>query len=496
MSNPTHKPNRVKVQIVAAATAALALPLVAALSLTGGTVAALQDTITARASVGVEGVTYGIARGVSHAVNAQRVEGGSATGSYEENITADSRSGGAYQRTNPAGGKVIIPNVLDTRDTQGVRSCASSNRNGNTQHCPGPSTTSSSPLVTASSGNSGSNAGWVEKYQIGMREHINGSSPSIQIHDVYTRVECRADGTVEATKPSASWEFGGNVWFGQGRAGYFETRTTGQTSRDLTGPNQRNRHYLGMRSNGSFWDTAMTVEVQTINQTFSNPPRAVSAVVVYLTTADHSPARRYTDIAFVSKSECAVSVKGQHELSFATTFPSVIPAISPQPLFPVSGGHRYIFQNQPLTDFSHVATTAGPTGRATRMQADPDVAGEPTPPTTSASTRPAEETAATSQAPPSTPDTTSTTPSPAVTRESEPVTASEPLDPAAYRRADGSPLSETDRALVDEAIEAAQVADEGPLSRGEYQIVSDQLDDTTLIIIRPDGSTLRLIWTQ
>lgn len=502
----------------AAVTAGMAMSAVGLLSLTGGTVAQpqLSDSLSVKAEVGVEGVPYGIARGVSYGLTFEKrnTAGG---GTRSVTTSVDSRTGPAHTLTAyPANG--TRTDSVELRDTAGVRACASSNVGGNTTRCPG--TTGPAALVSASSGNEIS----TEKYKVEFKNHHMPDYQIIQIHDVYTRVECRADGTVSAARPKGAWRFGGTgTWAGR-------KWDWSETPRDLVGPNTFDRYRLWTGNWGAGWNTTMTLEVQTISQTFSNPPRALSALVFQVSSADDSAQNRMSNMAVVSKSECAVSPDGSVNLDPNTTFGPTAPdtrdlevpgwtnkwdyllvdegSVGTGPFNYVSqpgsrNADRTTAEGIELVESGELEVIDPLTGRPAGADEEPGTTESsptsPSTPTRAASPSPSATSTTAATAPTTTAATTTTSagPDPSGTTTAATSPSYSTADGQAYSRAGGTSLTAAQRALVEEAIAAADSADNGELADGAtYAVTTNQLDGTTLIVTTADGGTLRIVWEK
>src|SRR5699024_5316655 len=143
-----------KLRIRASITAGLALSAVVLLAATGGTVAQVTDTISAKVDLAVEGTPYGIARGVSAAFHYQAASG-SPDNADQRYSSVNSLT--APDRTNPA--NFDTPWNYTSGDSglrllaaPNVTSCASSSRDGNTNRCPIDALPADA-IVSASSGN-------------------------------------------------------------------------------------------------------------------------------------------------------------------------------------------------------------------------------------------------------------------------------------------------------------------------------------------------------
>lgn len=500
-----------RTRLGAAITAGVALSAIGVLSMTSGTVAELSDSIDVTAEVGVAGEPYGIARGVSYSVNFQRLAGGYASEAENESTSVDSRSGPARQFTEVPGVHNVLSGGLDFLDPLNVRACASSNFDGNLTRCPGASATGA--LVSASSGN----AKTVEKYKAQWKDIASPAKQILETHDIFTHVECNADGTVTAAAPTGSWNFGGTETLRTRKWGFFEAGTGRSNAGDLPNANTYARYRLWTGNNSTSFNTSMTVEVQSIARVLNNPPRAVSALVFYVSAGNEAAQNRLTDMALVSKSECAVSEDGTEITD--EVFEPLIPASKPQPLPRWTGSWNYFLQPtspivenfvagqrnalaqpEPSIDLleSGDIETATPEGTDS---ANPDAsviaptssAPSPTSPVQSSTSR--VSTFPTTLIPTRTATTASSEPAP--TPKASPTSSPgyTTADGRLYRTADGGTLTGTQRALVEEAVAAADTADRGDLADGaSYAVTANQLDGTTLIVTTASGGTLRIVW--
>ena len=525
-----------KSRIRASITAGLALSAVGLLSVTGGTVAQVTDTISAKVDLAVEGTPYGIARGVSAAFQ-YKAASGSPNNADQRDSSVNSLT--APDRTNPT--NFSSPHNYAGNNSTGLRllaapnvtSCASSSRDGNPSRCPVDALPTES-IVSASSGNDPA----ISKTDIDFRDNQNrwlagANFTDLRIHDMWTSVSCTANGA-HAAAPQANIDFGG-----------MSSNALGQRQRTdwtaLPSPN----HYRTVQqwAGTTIYNNNQTVEVQSIQKTFQNPTRAISAIVVYATSADGTDP--ISDFSFVAKSECAVSEDGTVELSNSSTFGPVTPLPKRLATPAWAGDYTRTLATGEVTDFSHVANVSSTLGRsAQNRQTSEEAIGSDQSLTEDTTVEQAESTttetsdtlgqAATSpssSAPSASASATVSTPASAspthkaiqtttsggpVPKATQRTTSSDPTTPSTsastsepatseytttagqtYASATGGTFTRSQRELVEEAIAAAQSAESGELTDGaKYTTTSNQLDDTTLIVTTADGSTLRIVWEK
>lgn len=498
-----------KSRIRASITAGFALSAVGLLAATGGTLAQVTDTIEAKVDLAVEGTPYGIARTVSLGFDYTKSNGNQTI--RDRSVTVNSLS--AARNNAP------IEDQAPWSYSSGIRvhklindkGCASSNFNNNTNRC---SRSESGSIVSASTGQAPADG----DFEIDFRdENLNslGFSVEFSIHDIQTSVSCFADGSVTAGKPSAAYWAGGKGT---------SDRNTGAW-RDLPNDNEYVRMRQWMRS--ALTNQAMTIEVQSIRQTFQNPPRALSAVVMYATSSNaRNGGGVVGDFAFVSKSECAVSPDGTVTLDPSTTFGPLVPAV--RRLETPGWGNEYttVLSEGPIPNDGLSATSEHISGDSrSLLGATDDIeiieSGELlAEDTLTTETSEAAERAATSQSSSTTPTSAlttvstpaSTSPTPKATQTTTSggptpnttVSTTEPADTGyttstgeRYTSATGATLTRSQRDLVEEAIAAAQTTESGELADGaSYASTSNQLDGATLIVKTADGGTLRIVWEK
>ncbi|MFL0580117.1 hypothetical protein [Dietzia sp. 179-F 9C3 NHS] len=508
-----------RTRIGAGLTAGLALSAAALMSVTGGTVAALSDSVNASATVGVEGVPYGIARGVSAAFHydASVVGGGQNTDNRSTVIDSRTVPSRTDTATFPVPWSYSSPGIrLDA--ARNVTACASSTTGGNTNRCPG--TTGGAPLVSASSGNDPS----VGKFDI---DFVDTRVPNtnLQLHDVWTSVSCRADGTVSAETPRGNFNLGGTGSWASGHDKRLGWRSIPAENRFV-----RIQQWASRYS-----QMAQTVEVQTIKQTFANPPRALSAIVLYVTGSDSKDGTAVrSDFSFVTKSECAVSPDGSVTLNPSTTFGPLVPSVRRLETPAWNGDYSSTLAEGGVTTFGHVsqrqsmleartpsdASVVEPFHSGVLEATDPSSTPvtsdtesaipeasplSPSSPTSEVSPARSAKSTTEATAPTATASTTANSagPDPAAGKTATRTSATSAVAPAAYTTADGQTysraggdaLTAAQRALVEEAIAAAATTESGELPGGaSYAVTANQLDGTTLIVTTADGGTLRIVW--
>lgn len=523
-----------KSRIRAAITAGFALSAAGLLAATGGTVAQVSNTITAKVHLAVEGTPYGIARGVSAAFHYEAVSG-SPNNADQRDSSVNSLT--APDRTNPT--NFSTPYDYAGSNNSGLRllaapnvtSCASSSREGNTSRCPVDALPTES-IVSASSGNDPA----ISKTDIDFRDNQNrwlagANYTDLRIHDMWTSVSCTANGAYAAA-PKANINFGGS----ESNALPRHRKRTGWMA--LPSAN----HYRTIQQWASQdWNNAQTVEVQSIKKTFQNPTRAVSAIVVYATSSDGT--NPISDFSFVAKSECAISEDGTVELSDSSTFGPITPGLKSLDTPAWVGNYTRTLATGEVTDFSHVANVSSTLGRSAQNRQATDEANgrrqslmeESTaeqddltnsetlatnddaiipPPSTPFASAPTTVSAPanTSPTPKATQPTTSGGPTPGTTQRATsggptPSTIASTSEPAtagyttaagqSYASATGAALTRSQRELVEEAIAAAQTTESGELADGvTFATTSNQLDGATLIVTTADGGTLRIVWEK
>lgn len=502
-----------KSRIRAAITAGFAISAVGLLAITGGTVAQLTDTIDAKVGLGVEAIPYGIARTVSFGFDYTNTSNKTTARSFSASV--DSRNS---TRENAPAETQRQYSYTDS----GIRmhrivndvGCASSSLNNNVDRC---LWTEPGSLVSASTGQEPDNGDFEVDFQDD-NLHSTLFDVEFSIHDIRTSVSCHPNGTVSAAAPHA--------WYWSGGKG---TSSKNSDWRSFPGENQYERIRQWMR-NLAGQNQAMTIEVQSIRQTFSSPPRALSAIVMYATSSKASNGGDIKgDFAFVSKSECAVSPDGTVTLNPSTTFGKLIPDTRrlPTPSWDSNKKFTYVLASGDisttnLSTYSEAPSREAVSSRAAadhielvesgRLQvedplngADPSTVNyegsSPSAPTT-ASSSPAvvgTTTVRTSPTPSATQTISSGGPTPnSSTATSEPVAGEYTTATGQrYSSATGAPFTRREQELVEEAIAAAQDAESGELAEGAtFATTSNQLDGTTLIITTADGGTLRIVWEE
>ena len=499
-----------KSRIRASITAGLALSAVGLLSVTGGTVAQLTDTISAKVDLAVAGTPYGIARTVSLGFNYKKTNG---------NQTIRDRSATVNSLSEARNNAPSEPNVPWTYTDTGIRlhglingnGCASSNFDGNTNRC---FRTESGSIVSASTGQAPEDG----DFEIDFRdENLNWGiyKQELLIHDIQTSVSCFPNGEVSAGQPSAAY------WVGGSGA---SSEDSGWRGFPAANQYQRIRQWMHTVSGQN---QAMTVEVQSIRQTFQNPPRALSAVVMYVTSSNaRNGGGIVGDFSFVSKSECAVSPDGTVSLDPSETFGTLVPSVRRLETPGWGGAYTTVLSEGPIpndglsTTSEHILgdsrsllgatddieiiesgellaedtlTTATPE-TAEQAATSPSSSTNPTSAPTTVSTR-----ASTSPTPKAIQTTTSGGPTPSTSvSTSEPATTGYATDTGqSYASATGATLTRSQRELVEEAIAAAQTTESGELTDGaSYATTSNQVDGATLIVKTADGGTLRIVWEK